>query len=783
MKLVIAEKPILGRAIADAIPGEGKTENGCIVKGDYTVIWAYGHLLTLKDPEDYDPAFKKWSLKDLPIYFEDWQKKPGDSGDGGTSKAERLEQIGKLLKKADCVIHAGDPDDEGQYLIDEILKWHNYTGPVYRMNTNDTTKAALEKALNELEDNSKYVNTGWSAHARSVADILVGYNCSRYFSLLNPEVLLTVGRVQTATLGMVVERDRLIENHVKQKYYEVFADLRIQDHEVEGKYEPAKGDPNLDEDKRITDPTYAESKVKMLGVEQLGKVKITEKKADDLPPLPFNLTELQTYCSRKFGYDPTQVLTITQNLRDNHNAITYNRSDCQYLSEEQYKEAPATMQTVIANIGYAPKELDMTLHSKCFDSDKITAHTAIIPQNSKVSLDRLSEQEKNVYLAICKYYMAQFLPPAKKVHTKLYVGLSDGAALVSTSTRIESRGYLAIFKESCDNIKRTELSDIAPGEYDAEIVTADMAASETKPPARYTKASLGKDMTCVSKYVKDPKVKEMLLAKDKGKEGENGSIGTVATRPYIIDKLVSRGFIEEDAKKKLTSTPLGRELIRILPDELKLPDMTGYWWAVQDDIAKGKQPWTALTDSVLESIQKIVKTEYPRVDLRQVPASLRRQRSGGEDGSPSRREPLGICPLCGRSIIEGKFGFGCSGYRDGCKFTVWKKNKYGLLQKEEIVAKDVLTWLEKGWVEDKDVPGKMVTKNSVTFKNLYSPRKNSTFEGQLRLRVNMENGQVDTKLMPFNKSKPKTSGKGKGKKSGGGSLTFTRSPYAKKTAD
>lgn len=726
MKLIIAEKPELGRAIADALPGSGRTEQAVVYKGEYAVAWAYGHLLTLKDPEDYDPAYKRWSLDVLPIYFPDWGQKPNGQGGGHTSKKERLKQIGALLKNCECVIHAGDPDDEGQYLIDEILRWHRYRGPVWRMNTNDTTPAALRRALQNLTDNRESENRGWSAYARSVADMMVGYNCSRYFTLKNPGALLTIGRVQTATLGLVVMRDAAIEGHTKQLYFEVTAIIALEGQTVEAKYEPKKNDPNL-EDGRILDKSYAVEKEAMLRDETLRNVKVTFKELTEQPPLPFNLTELQSYCSSRFGYEPTEVLNITQSLRDKHGAITYNRSDCQYLSEEQYKTAPDTMETVIQNISYRPKELDMTLHSRCFDDSRISAHTAIIPQNKAIDLNSLTERERKVYLAICKYYMAQFLPSAKKGRTSLTAPLPDGGTLKAASTVIMKPGYLALFKgDKAANIEESgagPLSAVPPGTYAADVTGTRIDEKQTKPPARYTKASLGKDMTRIARYVADPEVKKLLLAKDRDKEGENGSIGTVATRGPIIDKLVERGYFREEGKK-LISTPLGRELYRILPDELKKPDMTAYWWAIQEDIQTGERPWTALTDSVLEMIRHVVQTEYPRIDMTAVPADLRRGGQGTE------REELGRCPRCGGAVVEGKTGFGCSNYKSGCKFVVWKKSKMPMMAKVTISKTSVKTWLSGAWRESGG--GVRTSVKGVTFTRL-TARSGKAFTGTLYL--------------------------------------------------
>ncbi len=728
MKLIIAEKPELGRAIAEAIPGSARNEQSVIYKGDYAIVWAYGHLLTLKEPEDYDPAYKKWTLEALPIYFPDWGQKPNPQGNGHVSKAERLRQIGGLLSKCECVIHAGDPDDEGQYLIDEILRWHHYEGQVWRINTNDTTPAALQRAMENLTDNRLSVNRGWSAHARSVADMLVGYNCSRYFTLKNPEALLTIGRVQTATLGLVVARDAAIEGHVRQVYYEVAAQLALAGEQVEAKYEPRKEDPALD-DGRILDPAYAGEKADMLEGAQLHGVRVTQRSLTEQPPLPFNLTELQSYCSSRFGYDPTRVLNITQTLRDRHGAITYNRSDCQYLSEEQYKNAPATMEQVIANIHYRPRELDTKLHSRAFDDSRISAHTAIIPQNKAIDLDDLTEEERKVYLAICKYYMAQFLPPAEKTRTSLQAPLPDGASLKATSTVVDKPGYLTIFRgdkavSSEEDNPSGPLSRVQPGTYDARVEGTRIDEKQTKPPARYTKASLGKDMTRIARYVEDPQVKKLLLEKDRDKEGENGSIGTVATRGPIIDKLVERGYFQETGKK-LISTPLGRELYRILPDELKKSDMTATWWAIQEDIQEGTRPWTDLTDSVLEMVRRVVATEYPHIELEAVPAQYRRS----SKGIPAK-EILGTCPRCGGRVVESKLGFGCASYRSGCRFVIWKKSKLPMMAQSSVGKTCVRTWLSKPWTREED--GTMVSAKGVIFKKLVS-RKGSTFEAEIRL--------------------------------------------------
>lgn len=262
IKLILAEKKQLGDLIAQAIPGAARSDRGATVKGDYVIVCSQGHLLSLKEPEDYDAALGKWDLSALPIYFPNWQTKIKEYNGRGVNPNERVARIGELLKQCSCVIHAGDPDEEGQLLIDELLRWHHYRGPVYRLATGDTSIPALQRALNNLKDNRLFENMGWSAYARSVADLMVGVNMSRYYSLVN-NASLTVGRVQSPTLGLVVERDMLIENHVKTKYYEVSAKTSVEGKVVETKYRPKKDDPHLT-DGLILERPYAESKSAMI---------------------------------------------------------------------------------------------------------------------------------------------------------------------------------------------------------------------------------------------------------------------------------------------------------------------------------------------------------------------------------------------------------------------------------------------------------------------------------------------------------------------------------------
>lgn len=665
MILVIAEKPSLARDIAEALPGKATSKDGCIFKGDYVVTWVFGHMLSFKDPEDYDEKYKVWDLSHLPIYFDNWEQKIGSDGQkakGQVSKSARVKQIGTLLKNADMVIHAGDPDEEGQLLIDELLRWFKYKGPVKRLDTGNTVKSALEKALKNMKDNSLCVNNGYSAYARSLADLIVGINMSRFFSIKNKKAL-SVGRVQTPTLGLVVARDLAIEKHVKIVYYELFADMNIDGNNIECLFNTYKENPALT-DGKFLDKDYLINKEKAIKSQSHFNIKISKKTEKELAPLPFNLVKLQSYCGSAWGYSPSKVMAITQRLREEYKAITYNRSDCQYLSDEHFHEAPDVIASAVQNLGYDSSCFDSSIKSKCFNSANITAHFAIIPTVTKFDISKLNEEERNVYTIISDYYLAQFLPPAVKEKTFLRVELPNGESLSASSTVVKSKGYLALLKPKKEATP-TALSYLVEGVYTGTVVNTTIKEFETKPLSRYTKSSLNEDMTRIAKYVDNPEIKELLLLKDKDKKGENGSIGTSATRSFIIDNLIKRGFIEEK-DKTIISTPLGREFYRILPDEIKKADLTAKWWAIQEDIRVGKKDYMFLVDTVLNSVIEILNSNYERVNIAENTARGSNKQSGSN--------VIGVCPKCGADVKERDKGFFCE--NKACRFVLWKNDRF-----------------------------------------------------------------------------------------------------------
>lgn len=663
MVLYLAEKKILAEAIAEALPGTAKTSGGVIYKGDNVLTWLSGHLLTLKDPEDYNPDLKNWDISTLPIYFSEWGNKPGKGNE------ERVKQIGELIKKADIVVNCGDVDEEGQLLVDEMLRWFHYTGDCKRLDTANTTVPALRKALTRMKDNTEMENDGWSAYARQVSDKLFGINLTRYYTK-KYNSLLTVGRVQTPTLGLVVNRDLQIESHKKTYYYNLDGNVDVSGQMFTVRYIPDKELPELTDGKFLSD-AYLKELSNILAGKAL-KYTVKKEKQKENPPLPFNLTELNNYCGKKWGYNPDDVMRITQSLRDDFSAITYNRSDCQYLSTEHYREAPGTIRAACKNLSMDDAPFDSGIRSRCFNDSNITAHFAIIPTETDVDLSKLSMQQRNVYEIICKYYLAQFMPPCIKEKTTLTTTLilsgQNIGKLERSETEIVFPGYRALLnpnKAGDDELERDNdeeekdlaqgLAQLTPGKYEGIIHNEkDFHVSQkvTKPPKRYTQTDLYDDMTRISKYVDDPEIKKLLLEKDKEKKGENGSIGTSATRADNIKKLIKNGFLEEQEKGKkkiLISTKKGRAFYRMLPDSIKKADMTALWWVVQEDIKSGKVEYSALTEKVLETVTDVikgVKKEAADVDMSQFAV--------GTDA-----KPLCKCPSCKGEIVKGKFGPYC----------------------------------------------------------------------------------------------------------------------------
>lgn len=701
MQLVIAEKPLLGKAIADAIPGKGKEAGQGVIEKQWQgdtikIVWCFGHLLELKPPEEYDPKYKRWTLEDLPIYFPGWEKVPPT---GKPSKQARVKQIGKLLKEATCVIHAGDLDDEGQSIVDELLDYFKYKGPVKRLDTRDITPGALKHALQDMDDNASHRPDGTAAYARQVCDALFGFNLSRYYTLINQGATkMTVGRVQTPALGLVVRRDMAIANHTKQMYYTLYVDVLVNGVKVRTKFVPDKGNSHL-QDGLILDKAYLQEVAAKIAGQTLSPCEISISQSNEAPPLPFNTTKLNSYCGTKFGMSPLQVLDATQSLRDEHKAISYNRSECPYLSMELHKEAPQTIAASAGNLGLDTKVygFNASLVSRAFDDSKVGAHMGIIP--TAISIDvkaKFDEKQRKVYEAIALHYLVQFMPPAKKEMTKLVISIPGYGSLMATSSTYVDPGYRTLLKGAQDELEDAEaaedggndaLRSIKPGKYSATVQGNDIREAETKPPAKYTQSTLAEDMTRIARYCTNAKVKELLLKKDKDKTGENGSIGTEATRPQIIAGLISHGLLREVSKGKkkyIEASEKGMSLYSILPDNIKGVDVTAKWWCLTEDIKLGRYTPEQMAQNVLLTVNAVISSGAGKIE-------------GIERIARNISGPcLGKCPKCGGEVYETPRGYACTA--PGCKFIIWKEHSLFKAIGKQVTPKIASMFLEKGRV-------------------------------------------------------------------------------------
>lgn len=746
MDLVIAEKPDIAKAVSKVVPGTPSWKNGYIEQGNYCITWCYGHLLTLKDPEDYGDEYARENTPNekLPIFFDNWGTKVADKGPAllkngskAPDKGEQVKTIGELLKKASLVIVAGDIDDEGQLLVEELLEWHRYSGPIKRLDTGALNEASLKKAMANLMDNAPWHMKAVSARARSVADFALGINGSRFFSNTYG-ANLSVGRVQTAALGLVVARDAQIEGHTSQKYFLLDVDVALEGNGThQARFSPSKDDPHL-VDGKILDRSYLEK----LGQAVSGRkfeAEVTKEPCEEAPPLPFSISALKSYCSEKFNIPPEETLRITQSLRMNYGGlITYNRSECRYLPENMHAEAPGIIAAVQANLGagWAFPGLNSSIKSKAFNDKNVGVHHAIIPTAQKADISKLSEKEQIVYRAVCGFYMVQFMPNAKKERTRLTIPGKGGSEFSAVSTRLVSKGFKQVLRTQDDEV--SALSNVPAGKYPCVLSNPSIQEKETKPPKRYTDSSLEEDMKNVAKYVTDPEAKRLLLLKDKESREEHGSIGTAATRSAIIQTLKKRGFFCNEGKNVI-STPLGREFYKILPDEIRKPDLTAKWWAIQQEIQDGNAKPEDLYQEVLAAFHRVASIQYPKIQLSNL---------AGAAG----RKSIGTCPRCGKPIVEGKKGYGCSGYREGCTFTIWKEGQHGVYKVLAASKKKLTEAMVK----------KLLSEGKVLVRGLMSERTGKTYDAYITME-NTEKG-VLLNLSFDNIPAKKTTGKKKGGK-------------------
>ncbi len=620
MILYIAEKPSLGRAIADVLPKPHKKGDGFITaaNGD-CVSWCIGHLLEQAEPDAYDDAFKSWKLEHLPIVPQTWKLMPK------TKTRSQLTVLRKLVKQASAIINAGDPDREGQLLVDEVIAYLGVKGDklnqVQRLLISDLNPQAVKRALGQLRSNSEFIPLSTSALARSRADWLYGMNMTRAYTIQGRKVgyqgVLSVGRVQTPLLGLVVRRDDEIANFKPKSFYEVLAHLVTdQQQTFTAKWQPSEAcQPYMDEDGRVLAKGLAENVVARINGQPAQVTKIEAKDKRQNPPLPYSLSALQIDAAKRFGLSAKVVLDTCQSLYERHKLITYPRSDSRYLPKEQHALAPKVLDAVLkgaAALVDGCEAPNAKLKSKAWDDSKVDAHHAIIPTEKVANLSSLSSNEAKLYQHVARQYLAQFYPAYMYAETAVEVTIAGG--LFTTKARQDkSLGWKQLYKRATTvNQASSDSSSTSSDDDNDDTVQSlpplvkgqilqcergELLEKMTQAPKHFTDATLLGAMTGISRYVTNSDIKKILK--------ETDGLGTEATRAGIIELLFKRGYLVRQGKSIL-ATPVGVGLIRSLPESATTPDMTALWENSLDAISQKRLKYDAFMQPLLSQLDNLI---------------------------------------------------------------------------------------------------------------------------------------------------------------------------------
>ena len=620
MILYIAEKPSLGRAIADVLPKPHKKGDGFITaaNGD-CVSWCIGHLLEQAEPDAYDDAFKSWKLEHLPIVPQTWKLMPK------TKTRSQLTVLRKLVKQASAIINAGDPDREGQLLVDEVIAYLGVKGDklnqVQRLLISDLNPQAVKRALGQLRSNREFIPLSTSALARSRADWLYGMNMTRAYTIQGRKVgyqgVLSVGRVQTPLLGLVVRRDDEIADFKPKSFYEVLAHLVTdQQQTFTAKWQPSEAcQPYMDEDGRVLAKGLAENVVARINGKPAQVTKIEAKDKRQNPPLPYSLSALQIDAAKRFGLSAKEVLDTCQSLYERHKLITYPRSDSRYLPKEQHALAPKVLDAVLkgaAALVDGCEAPNAKLKSKAWDDNKVDAHHAIIPTEKVANLSSLSSNEAKLYQHVARQYLAQFYPAYMYAETAVEVTIAGG--LFTTKARQDkSLGWKQLYKrattvnQASSNSSSTSSDDdnddtvqslppLVKGQI-LQCERGELLEKMTQAPKHFTDATLLGAMTGISRYVTNSDIKKILK--------ETDGLGTEATRAGIIELLFKRGYLVRQGKSIL-ATPVGVGLIRSLPESATTPDMTALWENSLDAISQKRLKYDAFMQPLLSQLDNLI---------------------------------------------------------------------------------------------------------------------------------------------------------------------------------
>ncbi|AOY62979.1 DNA topoisomerase III [Xanthomonas citri pv. glycines] len=648
MRLFLCEKPSQGKDIG-RILGATQRGEGCLNGSGVTVTWCIGHLVEAAAPEAYDEQLKRWSIEQLPIIPQRWQVevKP--------KTATQFKVVKALLAKATQLVIATDADREGELIAREIIDLCGYRGPIERLWLSALNDASIRAALGKLRPSAETLPMYYSALARSRADWLVGMNLSRLFTVLGRQAgydgVLSVGRVQTPTLKLVVDRDREIAAFVSVPYWAIDVYLTTSGQAFTAQW--VSPDTCTDDSGRCLQQPVAQQaaqQIRATGSAQV--VSVETERVREGPPLPFDLGTLQELCSKQLGLDVQETLDIAQALYETHKATTYPRSDSGYLPESMFAEVPIVLDSLLkTDFSLRPiiDQLDRTQRSRAWNDAKVSAHHGIIPTLEPANLSAMSEKELAVYKLIRAHYLAQFLPHHEFDRT--VANLSCGQqTLTATGKQVVVKGWRLVLaepqpEEDSDTAARSQVLPALREGVSCQVADVDLKALKTQPSRPYTQGELVKSMKGVAKLVSDPRLKQKLK--------DTVGIGTEATRANIISGLIARGYLMKKGRA-IRASDAAFTLIDAVPAAIADPGTTAVWEQALDMIEAGQLTLDVFIGKQAAWISQLI-TQYASASL-------------------SIKVPHGpACPQCGaptrqRSGKSGPF-WSCSRYPD-CKGTL-----------------------------------------------------------------------------------------------------------------
>ncbi|WP_447980870.1 MULTISPECIES: DNA topoisomerase III [Pseudomonadota] len=648
MRLFLCEKPSQGKDIG-RILGATQRGEGCLNGSGVTVTWCIGHLVEAAAPEAYDEQLKRWSIEQLPIIPQHWrvEVKP--------KTATQFKVVKALLAKATQLVIATDADREGELIAREIIELCGYRGPIERLWLSALNDASIRAALGKLRPSVETLPMYYSALARSRADWLVGMNLSRLFTVLGRQAgydgVLSVGRVQTPTLKLVVDRDREIAAFVSVPYWAIDVSLSAGVQAFSAHWVPP--DACTDDAGRCLQQPVAEQAMQQIRAARSAHVVSVEtERVREGPPLPFDLGTLQEVCSKQLGLDVQETLEIAQALYETHKATTYPRSDSGYLPESMFAEVPTVLDSLLKtdpSLRPIMDQLDRSQRSRAWNDGKVTAHHGIIPTLEPANLSAMSEKELAVYRLIRAHYLAQFLPQHE--FNRTVANLACGQQiLAATGKQVVVKGWRLVLAEpepdeDGDAAARSQVLPALREGLTCQVANVDLKALKTLPPRPYTQGELVKSMKGVAKLVTDPRLKQKLK--------DTVGIGTEATRANIISGLIARGYIVKKGRA-IRASDAAFTLIDAVPAAIADPGTTAVWEQALDMIEAGQLTLDVFIGKQAAWISQLI-AQYGSASL-------------------SIKIPQGpACPQCGaptrqRSGKSGPF-WSCSRYPD-CKGTL-----------------------------------------------------------------------------------------------------------------